>query len=55
MISPASIRAKLLNISLEENIAFQVIIFRYLLERFLYRLSISEYENSFGREESQIL
>ncbi len=47
MISPASIRAKLLNISRNENIAFQVIIFRYLHERFLYRLSISEYANSF--------
>jgi len=36
-----------LNISRRENIAFQVIIFRYLHERFLYRLSISKYANSF--------
>jgi len=47
MISSKSIRAKLLNISRNENIAFQVIVFRYLHERFLYRLSISEYANSF--------
>jgi hypothetical protein len=43
----ASIRARLNNISRKEKIAFQVIIVRYLHERFLYRLSISKYADSF--------
>jgi len=47
MSSAASIRAKLLNISRKEKIAFQLIIFRYLHERFLYRLSISRHSDFF--------
>ena len=43
----ASIRAKLQTIAKSENIAFQVLIFRYLHERFLYRLSKSGYRNNF--------
>lgn len=43
----ASIRARLNNISRKEQIAFQVIIVRYLHKRFLYRLSISKYAERF--------
>ena len=43
----ASVKTRLLNIAKKEDIAFQVLIFRYLHERFLYRLSVSEYKNSF--------
>lgn len=43
----ASIRARLQAIAKSENIAFQVLIYRYLHERFLYRLSQSEYKNNF--------
>ena len=43
----ASIRAKLSNLAKSENMAFQVVIFRYLHERFLYRLSQSAYKNNF--------
>lgn len=46
-VSAASIRAKLQQIAKTERIAFQVIIFRFLHERFLYRLSISPYKNQF--------
>jgi len=43
----ASIRARLTNISRKENIAFQVIIVRYLHERLLYRLSVSRFADQF--------
>jgi predicted nucleotidyltransferase component of viral defense system len=43
----ASVKARLLNIAKKENIAFQVIVFRYLHERFLHRLSVSTYKKSF--------
>jgi predicted nucleotidyltransferase component of viral defense system len=43
----ASIKARLLNISKRENIAFQVVIFRFLHERFLFRLSKSRFQESF--------
>jgi len=43
----ASIRARLLIISRNEHIAFQVIIVRYLHERLLYRLSRSRFADSF--------
>ena len=43
----ASIRAKLSNISKAEGVAFQTLIFRFLHERFLYRLSQSHYKNNF--------
>ncbi len=47
MSTAASIRARLLNISRNEHIAFQVIIVRYLHERLLYRLSRSRYAYNF--------
>jgi predicted nucleotidyltransferase component of viral defense system len=47
MNKAASIRARLQNIAKKENIAFQVIIFRYLHERFLYRLSKSPFKDNF--------
>jgi predicted nucleotidyltransferase component of viral defense system len=47
MRSSASIRAKLLAISKREGLSFQLILLRYLHERFLYRLSISEYVENF--------
>lgn len=43
----ASIRAKLSNIAKSEGIVFQTLIYRFLHERFLYRLSQSEYKNNF--------
>lgn len=43
----ASIRARLLNLSKKENIEFQLVIFRFLHERLLYRLSISEFSERF--------
>lgn len=47
MISVASIRSRLFNIAQKEKIAFQVVATRYLHERFLYRLSVSEYASCF--------
>lgn len=43
----ASIRAKLLELSKTKNISFQLIIYRYLHERLLYRLSQSDYRDNF--------
>jgi predicted nucleotidyltransferase component of viral defense system len=43
----ASVRARLANIARKENIAFQVIIVRYLHERLLYRLSRSRFADRF--------
>ena len=42
-----SIRAKLLYISKKENVSFQLMLLRYFQERFLYRLSLSDYRNEF--------
>ncbi|MCD4793799.1 MAG: nucleotidyl transferase AbiEii/AbiGii toxin family protein [Bacteroidales bacterium] len=42
-----SIKAKLLHISKEENISYQLMIIRYFQERLLYRLSLSEFKNNF--------
>jgi predicted nucleotidyltransferase component of viral defense system len=42
-----SIRAALRNIADRENIQFQLIVTRYLHERLLYRLSVSEYAKNF--------
>jgi hypothetical protein len=42
-----SIRTKLQNIARKENIAFQIIIIRYLHERLLYRISVSLYHDFF--------
>lgn len=47
IISAKSIRAKLLHISKKESISFQLMIIRYFQERLLYRLSISDYKNTF--------
>ena len=43
----ASIRQRLLNIAREQKIEFQLILTRFALERFLYRLSQSKYSNDF--------
>jgi predicted nucleotidyltransferase component of viral defense system len=43
----ASIKAKLQSIAIKENVAFQILIFRFLQERFLYRLSKSRFKNFF--------
>lgn len=45
--SAASIRQRLLNIAREQKIEFQLILTRFALERFLYRLSKSGYSNDF--------
>ncbi len=45
--SAASIRSKLQQIARSEGLAFQTIIFRFLHERFLFRLSKSAYKNQF--------
>lgn len=42
-----SVRAKLLNISIEQKIPFQKLLPRYFQERLLYRLSISPYKDNF--------
>lgn len=39
----ASIRARLLNLAKKEGIDFQLIIIRYLHERLIYRISVSDY------------
>jgi len=45
--SSTSIRAVLLNLSQKEGLVFQQVITRYLHERLLYRLSLSEYRLKF--------
>ena len=45
--SAASIRQRLLNIAREQKIEFQLVLTRFALERFLYRLSQSKYSNDF--------
>jgi predicted nucleotidyltransferase component of viral defense system len=42
-----SIKAILLNLAKQKNLAFQQIITRYLHERLLYRISLSEYKSHF--------
>ena len=42
-----SIRARLLNLAKKEGIYFQLIIIRFLHERLIYRLSISDYSKQF--------
>lgn len=39
----ASIRARLLNLAKKEGIDFQLILIRYLHERLIYRISVSDY------------
>ena len=41
-----SIHDRLLNISRKEQLSFQMILSRYIQERFLYRVSVSEYGNN---------
>ncbi len=43
----ASVKAKLLNIAKSENIDFNAVLLRYFQEKFLFRLSISEYSKYF--------
>jgi hypothetical protein len=45
--SSISIKAILLNLSQKENVSFQQIITRYLHERLLFRVSLSDYKSSF--------
>lgn len=45
--SGKSIRTRLLNIAKKENLSFQLVIIRYMHERLLFRLSLSDYSNSF--------
>lgn len=42
-----SIKAKLLNIAKREDIDYQQLVIRYLYERLLYRLSVSDYRDKF--------
>jgi predicted nucleotidyltransferase component of viral defense system len=42
-----SIKAKLLNIARNKQLDYQLLLIRYLYERFLYRLSISKYRGTF--------
>jgi hypothetical protein len=43
----ASVRTRLLNISRERNQPFDLLLTRYVLERFLYRLGSSKYRERF--------
>src|SRR6202020_439848 len=43
----ASVRARLLNLAKERNQPFDLLLTRFTLERFLYRLSISKYRERF--------
>ncbi len=45
--TPASVKARLYNLSRNEGIDFQLLLLRYLHERFLYRLSVSGYADKF--------
>jgi predicted nucleotidyltransferase component of viral defense system len=44
---PVSIRAALFNLAKREGLIFQFVVIRYLHERLLYRLSVSEYASMF--------
>ena len=44
---PASVRQRLLNLATERKEDFGLVLSRYGLERFLYRLSASPHRNSF--------
>jgi len=43
----ASVRARLLNLSRTHDEDFQMVLTRYVIERFLYRLSLSEHSGKF--------
>lgn len=47
MNSPASVRARLLNLSQRSGEDFQSVLTRYAIERFLYRVGISEQRHAF--------
>ena len=47
MNTAASVRARLLNASKKSGEAFQSLLVRYAVERFLYRLGKSSHQNSF--------
>src|SRR6056297_2486129 len=51
----ASVLARLLNHSRSHRETYQSLIIRYVIERFLYRLSQSEYRNSYVLKEAQLL
>ena len=42
-----SIKANLLNLAKQEKVQFQQVVTRYLHERLLYRVSVSEYKSNF--------
>ena len=42
-----SIKAKLLNLAKKERLDYQLLVIRYLYERLLYRLSVSDYRDKF--------
>ncbi len=47
MNSPASVRARLLNLSKQTGEDFQALLNRYAIERFLYRLGASDHSDEF--------
>jgi hypothetical protein len=47
---PASVRARLLNLSRVRNEPFQLLLTRYVLERLLYRLSLTAHRDRLIRE-----
>jgi len=51
----ASVLARLLNHSRSHRENYQFLLIRYVIERFLYRLSQSEYRNSYVLKEAQLL
>ena len=51
----ASIRARLLNLAKERNQPFDLLLTRYALERFLYRLSISKYRDRFALKGAMLM
>lgn len=44
---PASVKARLLKVANERQIDFQLLLNRYAIERFLYRLSLSDERDNF--------
>jgi len=44
---PASVKQRLLNLSRQKNVEFNVILTKYALERFLYRMGVSRYRPQF--------
>lgn len=47
MINDVSLKAKIRNIAKENNISAQSVLQNYLMSRFLYRLSLTEYKEKF--------